>query len=132
MPNTAFDADVQPFFHDVPTRMSEAQLVIARAGASTVADLSVIGRPSILIPYAAATADHQTANARGLVDANAAIMIPESRLDPATLSAQIAAVLENPRAAGQMASRRAVTRPTGRDRPSGGNRRGSGRGTDGA
>ena len=66
-------ADVQPFFHDVPTRMSEAQLVIARAGASTIADLTVIGRPAILIPFAAATGDHQTANARGLVDAGGAI-----------------------------------------------------------
>ena len=72
------DADVQPFFNDVPRRMSEAQLVIiSRAGASSVADISVIGRPSILIPYAAATGDHQTANARGLVDAGAAILIPK-------------------------------------------------------
>ena len=60
-------ADVQPFFHDVPRRMAEAQLVISRAGASSIADLTVIGRPSILIPYAAAAGDHQTANARGLV-----------------------------------------------------------------
>lgn len=97
-------ADVQPFFHDVPVRMTDAQLVIARAGASTIADLSVIGRPSILIPYAAAASDHQTANARGLVKAEAAIMIPESRLDPDTLSALIAAVLTNPQGAGQMAA----------------------------
>lgn len=96
-------ADVQPFFHDVPSRMSEAQLVISRAGASSVADISVIGRPSILIPYAAATGDHQTANARGLVDAGGAIMIPESRLDSAVLAEQMAAVLTNPQAAQQMA-----------------------------
>ena len=69
-------ADVQPFFNDVPARLSEAQLVISRSGASSVADISVIGRPSILIPYAAATADHQTANARGLVKAGGAILIP--------------------------------------------------------
>ncbi|MCP3881934.1 MAG: UDP-N-acetylglucosamine--N-acetylmuramyl-(pentapeptide) pyrophosphoryl-undecaprenol N-acetylglucosamine transferase, partial [Sulfitobacter sp.] len=69
------NAYVQPFFHDVPRRMSEAQLVISRAGAPSVADISVIGRPSILIPFAAATGDHQTANARGLVDAGAAIMV---------------------------------------------------------
>ena len=89
-------ADVQPFFQDAPRLMSEAQLVISRAGASSVADLSVIGRPSILVPYAAATGDHQTANARGLVDAGAAILIPENRLDPATLTAQMTAVLGNP------------------------------------
>ena len=93
------DADVQPFFSDIPRRLSEAQLVISRSGASSVADISVIGRPAILIPYAAATGDHQTANARGLVEAEAAILIPESALDAASLSAQMAAVFENPKAA---------------------------------
>lgn len=96
-------AEVQTFFTDIPRRLSEAQLVISRAGASSVADISIIGRPSILIPYAAATADHQTANARGLVEAGAAILIPESALDPAALSSQIAAVLSQPEAARQMA-----------------------------
>jgi UDP-N-acetylglucosamine--N-acetylmuramyl-(pentapeptide) pyrophosphoryl-undecaprenol N-acetylglucosamine transferase len=97
-------ADVQPFFHDIPRRMTEAQLVISRAGASSVADLAVIGRPSILIPYAAATGDHQTANARGLVEAGGAIMIPESLANPDAVAEQILSVLDNPRAAMQMAS----------------------------
>ena len=97
-------AEVEPFFTDIPRRLSEAQLVISRSGASSVADISVIGRPAILIPFAAATADHQTANARGLVSAQAAILIPESALDAATLSAHIAAVLSNPQAAEQMAA----------------------------
>ncbi|WP_424833075.1 UDP-N-acetylglucosamine--N-acetylmuramyl-(pentapeptide) pyrophosphoryl-undecaprenol N-acetylglucosamine transferase [Ruegeria sp.] len=96
-------ADVQPFFDDVPRRMSDAQLVISRSGASSVADISVIGRPSILIPFAAAAGDHQTANARGLVQADGAIMIPENALDVSTLSAQITAVLTNPEAAQKMA-----------------------------
>jgi UDP-N-acetylglucosamine--N-acetylmuramyl-(pentapeptide) pyrophosphoryl-undecaprenol N-acetylglucosamine transferase len=96
-------ADVQPFFHDVPKRMAEAQLVISRAGASSIADLTVIGRPAILIPFAAAAGDHQSANARGLVDAGAAILIPEKALDAESLSAQIASVLSNPAAATMMA-----------------------------
>jgi UDP-N-acetylglucosamine--N-acetylmuramyl-(pentapeptide) pyrophosphoryl-undecaprenol N-acetylglucosamine transferase len=96
-------ADVQPFFQDVPRRMSEAQLVISRAGASSIADLTVIGRPSILIPFAAAAGDHQTANARGLVQAGAAILIPETALDSRTLAEHIASVLSNPKAAVQMA-----------------------------
>ncbi|WP_290559947.1 undecaprenyldiphospho-muramoylpentapeptide beta-N-acetylglucosaminyltransferase [Aestuariivita sp.] len=96
-------AEVRPFFQDVPRRMSEAQLVISRAGASSIADLTVIGRPAILVPFAAAAGDHQTANARGLVDAGAAILIPENRLDPANLSAHIATVLGNPDAALKMA-----------------------------
>ena len=96
------NADVQPFFHDVPRRMSEAQLVISRSGASSVADISVIGRPSILIPFAAATGDHQTVNARGLVDADAAILIPESALTIDTLIEQMSAILNDPSAAGKM------------------------------
>lgn len=97
------NADVQPFFTDIPRRLSEAQLVISRSGASSVADISVIGRPAILIPFAAATGDHQTANARGLVEGDAAILIPEKALDAETLAAQMAAVLENPEAAQTMA-----------------------------
>jgi len=99
----AITADVQPFFTDLPSLMAQAQLVISRAGASSVADISVIGRPSILIPFAAATGDHQTANARGLVAADAAILIPESRLTSADLSTRIAAVLQHPEAAIKMA-----------------------------
>ncbi|MCV2878222.1 UDP-N-acetylglucosamine--N-acetylmuramyl-(pentapeptide) pyrophosphoryl-undecaprenol N-acetylglucosamine transferase [Sedimentimonas flavescens] len=97
------NAEVQPFFNDVPRRLSECQLVISRSGASSVADISVIGRPSILIPFAAATGDHQTANARGLVEAGAAIMIPESKLEAAALAEQVALVLDNPGGAVQMA-----------------------------
>src|SRR6056297_595085 len=97
------DADVAAFFRDVPRRMSEAQLVISRAGASSVADISVIGRPAILIPYAAAAGDHQSANAKGLSQAGAAIVIPESKLAVETLSEQIASVLTNPQGAEQMA-----------------------------
>ena len=96
------DADVQPFFHDVPTRMSEAQLVISRSGASSVADISVVGRPSILIPFAAATGDHQTANARGLVDAGGSVLIPESQLTIETMAEQITNILTNPVGALQM------------------------------
>lgn len=102
--NAGIRAEVQTFFRDIPARLSEAQLVISRSGASSVADISVIGRPSILIPYAAAAADHQTANARGLVEADAAILIPEKRLDPATLCGHIAAILSQPQAASQMAA----------------------------
>ena len=96
-------ADVQPFFQNAPDLMADAQLVITRSGASTVADLSVIGRPSILIPFAAATADHQAANARGLVDAGAAEMIRESELDPASLCEHVLAILGDPDHASSMA-----------------------------
>jgi UDP-N-acetylglucosamine--N-acetylmuramyl-(pentapeptide) pyrophosphoryl-undecaprenol N-acetylglucosamine transferase len=97
------DAEVATFFDDVPNRMADAQLVICRSGASTVADVSMIGRPAILIPYAAAAGDHQTANARGLSDAGAAIVTPESKLDAETLSDQIALILGDPGGASRMA-----------------------------
>jgi UDP-N-acetylglucosamine--N-acetylmuramyl-(pentapeptide) pyrophosphoryl-undecaprenol N-acetylglucosamine transferase len=97
------DADVQPFFHDLPRRMSEAQLVISRSGASTIADLTVIGRPAILIPFAAAAGDHQAANAHGLVEAQAAIMIREVAATPDAVMNNIAMILSDGRAALKMA-----------------------------
>ena len=110
-------ADVQPFFEDVPSRFAEAQLVISRSGASSVADISVIGRPSILVPFAAATADHQTANARGLVEAGAAIMVPESQLTPASLSNSIETILSNPDGALKMVQAAlSVARPDATER----------------
>ena len=97
-------AEVKPFFDDVPERMQAASLVISRAGASSVADISVIGRPSILIPFAAATDDHQTANAKGLVDAGAAIAIPERDVSAERLSAEVTSVLEDADKGADMAS----------------------------
>ena len=97
-------AEVASFFDDIPRRMSEAQLVVSRAGASSVAEIAAIGRPAILIPFAAATGDHQTANARGLVDAGAAILLPEKALTPERLAENMALILGNPQAASRMAS----------------------------
>ncbi len=96
-------AEIAPFFADIPRRLSEAQLVVSRSGASSVADISVIGRPAILIPFAAATGDHQTANAKGLVDAGAAVVVQEKALDAAALAGHIAAILEDPHKAEGMA-----------------------------
>jgi UDP-N-acetylglucosamine--N-acetylmuramyl-(pentapeptide) pyrophosphoryl-undecaprenol N-acetylglucosamine transferase len=111
------DVELQPFFQDVPTRIAEAQLVISRAGASSVADISVIGRPSILIPFAAATADHQTANARGLAEAGAAIMIPESQLTMDALASSIETILSDPGGALQMVhAALSVSRPDATER----------------
>ena len=60
------EAETAPFFADIATRMATSQLVICRAGASTCAELACIGRPALFVPYAFATDDHQTANARAL------------------------------------------------------------------
>lgn len=97
-------AEVQTFFTDVPDRLAEAQLLIARSGASTVADASVIGRPAIFVPLAQAIRDEQTANARAMVDAGAAVLMPESKFTPAALAETIERILGNPEAAQQMAA----------------------------
>ena len=74
-------AEVSPFFADIAPRIAAAHLVISRSGASSIADISVIGRPSILIPFAAATGDHQTANARFLADQGAGVLVADRELD---------------------------------------------------
>ncbi len=110
-------ADVQPFFDDVPERLAAAHLVISRSGASSVADISVIGRPSILIPLAAAIRDEQTANARGLETAGGAVVIQERDLGAAQLSAEVAAILSDPARAGAMVeAARSQGRPDAVDR----------------
>lgn len=75
---TGITAEVQSFFNDVPERLAKAQLVICRAGASTVSELAAVGRPAYLVPYPHATDDHQLANARAFAAAGAGWVIPQS------------------------------------------------------
>lgn len=81
-----FDAEVAPFFKDMGRRLAEAQLVICRSGASSVADICVIGRPAIFVPLAAALRQEQHANARALVASGAAMMIEEDELRSDTIA----------------------------------------------
>lgn len=96
-------AEVSPFFRDVARLMAEAQLIISRAGASSIADICTIGRPSIFVPLAIATDDHQTANAKNIVAAGGAISIPETQFEPETLAKYIMTILQNADGAEQMA-----------------------------
>jgi len=96
-------AAVEPFFADIPERLARAQLVISRAGASSVADIAAIGRPAILIPLAIAVRDHQSANARGLVDAGGAIMLSEVEVCVEVLRDAVASILGDPELAADMA-----------------------------
>lgn len=106
------NAEVRPFFDDVPRRLAQCHLVISRAGASSIADITVIGRPSILIPLATAAGDHQTANARALAETGAAIVLPESVLDAETLRRDILTILtDGPRASAMAAAALALGRP---------------------
>ena len=79
-PRAGSQPELASFFTDVPDRMARADLVITRSGASTVAELLALGRPSLLVPYHAAADDHQTANARALADAGAAVLVPAARI----------------------------------------------------
>ncbi len=91
-----FTAEIEPFFADLPQRIAEAHLVIARAGASTVAELACIGRPSLLVPLPTATDDHQTANAQALAAAGGTWLVPEGEFTPADLAARLCALLADP------------------------------------
>ena len=95
-------AVVQSFFDDVPDRLAEAQLFIGRSGASTVADVSIIGRPAIWVPLASAIRDEQSANARELAEAGAATVIQEAAFTPEALAAEITRIMSDPALALQM------------------------------
>jgi UDP-N-acetylglucosamine--N-acetylmuramyl-(pentapeptide) pyrophosphoryl-undecaprenol N-acetylglucosamine transferase len=71
---------VQAFLDDMPARFAEANLVMARSGASSVAELAAAGKPSLLVPFAAAADEHQKRNAEAMVDAGAAVMLEEPAL----------------------------------------------------
>ena len=89
-------AALAPFFADVAALLAGAQLVVARAGASTVAELAVAGRPAILVPLPGAIDDHQTANAGALARAGGAFLLPQPAFTAAALAARIAALAATP------------------------------------
>lgn len=100
-----FAAEVAPFFSDLPQRIAEAHLVIARAGASTVSELAVIGRPSILVPFPHALDQDQAANAALLAQAGAAIVIQQAAFTPEALARHLAeALADAPGLAGRAAA----------------------------
>ncbi|MBM3532320.1 MAG: undecaprenyldiphospho-muramoylpentapeptide beta-N-acetylglucosaminyltransferase [Alphaproteobacteria bacterium] len=89
-------AELSPFFADLPERLSSAHLVIGRAGASTIAETAIAGRPAILVPLATAADDHQTKNARALENAGGAIVMPESAFTAEALAARLQPLLALP------------------------------------
>jgi UDP-N-acetylglucosamine--N-acetylmuramyl-(pentapeptide) pyrophosphoryl-undecaprenol N-acetylglucosamine transferase len=93
--DTGVRAVVESFFSDMQDRLAAAHLVIARAGASTVTELAIAGRPSILIPLAIATNDHQTANAEGMVTGAAADVVPEQKFTVEMLTPLLVERLSN-------------------------------------
>ena len=103
--------ELAPFFDDLPARLARAHLVIARAGASTVAELACVGRPAIVVPYPHATDDHQEANARALEAAGGAWVIAEAALAAGPLAATIEQLLSGEALAAAAARARAFGQP---------------------
>lgn len=110
-----FEPEVLDFITDMSHAYAEADLVVCRAGATTLAELTVCKKASILIPFPAAADNHQVLNARSLVDAGAAVMIEERELTGELLAGEIRAILLNPerrermeRAAARMGSPQAA------------------------
>ncbi len=87
------EAEVAPFFDDMPTRLADASLVISRSGASTIAELTTVGRPAVLVPFAHATDDHQTANAEGFCDAGGGWIIQQDALTAELLAQRLGSLL---------------------------------------
>ena len=98
-------AELTTYIEDMAAKLADAHLMIGRAGASTIAELTAAGRPAILIPFAAATDDHQTANAREMVRAGGARAIAQASFTPEVLARQIEALAMDPVALNNAASR---------------------------
>ncbi len=105
-------AEVAPFFRDMAGRLSAAHLVVGRAGASTVCELAVAGKPSLLVPLKIAADDHQRFNAKLLADAGGAAVALEDELTVDSLAGALNAMLKDPAMLARMAAgARSVARP---------------------
>ncbi|MCB1501788.1 MAG: undecaprenyldiphospho-muramoylpentapeptide beta-N-acetylglucosaminyltransferase [Bauldia sp.] len=101
-------ADLRPFFEDMPARIAAAHMVVSRSGASTVAELAVIGRPAIMVPLPHALDQDQKANAEILARAGGGWMIEQRDMTPARLAGELADLIAHPDrlAAAAVAARR--------------------------
>jgi UDP-N-acetylglucosamine--N-acetylmuramyl-(pentapeptide) pyrophosphoryl-undecaprenol N-acetylglucosamine transferase len=105
-------ADLATYLPDLPERLAWSHLVIGRAGASTIAELTAAGRPAILVPLPSATDDHQSFNAREMAKAGGARMIPQSKFTPVELAKQMQKLGLEPETLARAAERaKAVGRP---------------------
>jgi UDP-N-acetylglucosamine--N-acetylmuramyl-(pentapeptide) pyrophosphoryl-undecaprenol N-acetylglucosamine transferase len=99
---------VAAFFDDMHRRYAAADLIICRAGATTVAEVTALGKAAVFIPFPYAADNHQELNARCLADAGAAEIIQERHLDPGALAARIQFFMDRPEALKEIAGRAAA------------------------
>jgi UDP-N-acetylglucosamine--N-acetylmuramyl-(pentapeptide) pyrophosphoryl-undecaprenol N-acetylglucosamine transferase len=97
-----FKAEVLPFIENMAERFAQADLIVCRSGAITVAEIAAAGRAAILIPFGAATDAHQTRNAAAMQEAGAARLLPQEALTPERLTNEIFALLDQPRRISEM------------------------------
>jgi UDP-N-acetylglucosamine--N-acetylmuramyl-(pentapeptide) pyrophosphoryl-undecaprenol N-acetylglucosamine transferase len=101
--DAGMEGDVQAFFPRIYQQFGAADLILARAGAGTVAEVTAAGKAAILVPFPGAADDHQTRNARALEQHGAAKMIPESAWPPGRLAAELRYFLDHPEESARMA-----------------------------
>ena len=99
------EAEVKAFFHDMASRYRAADLVVCRAGATTVAELTALGKAALFVPFPFAADNHQEHNARALVDVGAAAMVLQRDLDGTVLAGQLDALAAAPQKLAEMAAR---------------------------
>ena len=103
--NAEIHAEVRPFIENMAERFAQADLIVCRAGAITVAEISAAGRAAIFIPFAAATDAHQFKNAQALADSGAARVLPQNELTPERLTSEIFGFLDQPYQLDEIGSR---------------------------
>jgi UDP-N-acetylglucosamine--N-acetylmuramyl-(pentapeptide) pyrophosphoryl-undecaprenol N-acetylglucosamine transferase len=104
--------DVRAYIEDMPSELAKASLVIGRAGALTLAELAIVGCPAILVPLPTAADDHQTANAREMAAAGAAVVLPQNEATAEGLAELVASLLrDDARRAAMGAAMAALGRP---------------------
>ena len=102
------DADVQPFFEDMASAYSCADLIVCRAGATTIAELTALGKPAIYIPFPFAVNNHQELNARYITNSSGGELLPEKDLSGDLLARKIDKYFSNPEALNNMSRRTAA------------------------
>lgn len=95
-PDEAARWRVMPYIDRMGEDLAAADLVLSRAGASSVAEIAALAVPSMLVPYPFATADHQTTNARYLVDAGAAVLLPDEKIDTSEFEDDLLGLVDDP------------------------------------
>jgi UDP-N-acetylglucosamine--N-acetylmuramyl-(pentapeptide) pyrophosphoryl-undecaprenol N-acetylglucosamine transferase len=108
---------VVDYISDMGSALAASDVVVARAGATSIAEITALGLPAVLVPYPYATDDHQTTNARAMVDHGAAVLIPDAELDDERFGDIVVALLTEPgRRATMAAASRSLGRPDAADR----------------